>query len=328
MINLPSINSESDKLGNVLKSIQIITSSLNEERNIAELISRIRAVFTVETEYQWELLIFDNASKDGTWQVICENAKTDPRVRGFLMSKTFTLDASMSAGIDFATSDVVITMASDLQDEPERIPDFLRKWEAGAEIVFGRVTRREGLNWRFKVLTPVYYTISSWISDGTLHKNVSDFRLMSRKAYEAVKLLQERHRYLRGITSWVGFPVAFVEITRPPRKFGKSNNRIFQVINLALRGMLAQTDKLISLVTIFGIFFPLVALSIFVILFLTWLLSGVPFAGFGTIISLFLILFSLLFFCVGVLAQYIALIYGDVRNRPTYLVYKTTEEVD
>lgn len=280
-----------------MKRVQVISSALNEEGNIDEFFNQLTQIFDAEIDYEWELIIFDNASSDNTWQKILDRSAKDRRFRGYRMSRTFTLDSSLTAGIDIADSDAVITMASDLQDDPKIIIEFLRKWEEGHDLVLARITKRADLNFLMKFFTPIYYNLASWASNGMLYKDVSDFRFMSRIVYENVRKLQERHRYMRGITAWAGFEPVFIDVVRQSRFAGVSNNKFFPVFNLAAKGILAQSEKAINLISFVGMVFPLFALISISILVFAWISYGVPFAGYGSIMALMICLFAInLFF--------------------------------
>lgn len=303
-----------------MQRIQIITSALNEESNIFEFYNRIAKVMQRETEYYWELIIFDNGSTDNTWNRILEISENNPNIKAFRMSRTFTLDAALSAGIDNASADIVITMASDLQDPPELIPDFLRAYEKGNKLVAAQIIERTSLGLKMKVLTKIYYWIADWATEGLLLKNVSDFRLMAKPVYESVRQLQEQHRYLRGITSWVGYKPYLLQIERPPRTSGKSNNKFKPVFELALRGILAHSDKALNSIFWVGLIFSSISFTSIFVLLGIWIIGGVPFAGFGTLISLLLFMFSILLLFLGFIAQYIGLIYLEVKKRPHYVI--------
>lgn len=311
-----------------MKLVQIVTSALNEEGNIEEFCTRLQGLFEIERGYIFEVLIFDNASSDDTWAKIEEVVKTDGRFKGYLMSRQFSLDASLTAGIDLATADAVITMASDLQDEPEKISDFLRAWENGHDLVLGQVKKRPELSRTFKLLTPVYYKLAHWASDGLLYKNVSDFRLMSKVVYQSVRSLREQHRFMRGLTAWTGFSPHFLEIDRQPRFSGNSKNRFVPVFSLALHGILSQSTKPIALISTVGLVLPILFSFLFFSFLILWILKGVPFAGFGSLVALTFLLFSINFFFLGILGQYISMIVLDTKQRPLYIIRKAVEKVD
>ncbi len=307
-------------MGFRLKSLQIITSAYNEEGNVEEFYRRISEVLSRETHYSWSLVFFDNASSDSTWDIISKICDDDPRVTGYRMTRTFTLDVALSAGIDLSSSDLVITMASDLQDDPELIPQFLRQSELGFDFVVARVNRRDEIGLRMRLLTKYYYKLANWLTDGVLLENVSDFRLMSKKMCLVVKNMNEQHRFLRGLTAWTGFQPAFIDTHRPARFSGKTKTKFAPVFKLALRGILSHSDKPINLISWFGITLPGAVFILMLSTIIYWLIVGVPFSGFGTLISLQLVSFSLIAFFLGIIAQYTGLIYMEVKKRPLYII--------
>jgi dolichol-phosphate mannosyltransferase len=166
----------------------------------------------------------------------------------------------------------------------------------------------------------LFYWIASVLTDGKIPRNVSDFRLVDKKVYLAVREMQEKNRFIRGLFAWVGFRSIGIPMERPPRFGGVSNAHTLKVIDLAFKGIFAHSYKPLHLITIFGItlsglsFFSLVPLSIL------WVVRGVPFAGFGSLIGIFFLFFGILTFMLGIISEYLALIYEEVKNRPNYVV--------
>jgi dolichol-phosphate mannosyltransferase len=245
------------------------------------------------------------------------------------MSRTFTLDSAFTMGIDIATSDAVIIMASDLQDPPEVIHEFLRKYEEGYEQVVAKVVSRQHVPFIRRNLSNVFYLIANKATNNMIPRGVSDFRLLSRSAYEATQKMRERNRFLRGLIAWTGFRTAVVEIDRPDRFAGDSKFvkiPLKRVIKWAISSILSHTSAPLTLIAVMG--FLLSATSIFVTLVasLIWIFSGVPFAGFGTLLGVVLVGFSLTMLAIGIIAQYIALIYEEVKGRPLYLIAERTDQ--
>jgi dolichol-phosphate mannosyltransferase len=306
------------------KTIEIVSSALNEEAAIPELYERLNKVFLQEIKYNWKLTIFDNGSSDGTWSQIEELAKKYENVKGFRMSRTFSLDAAFTAGMNQGTGDAIVIMASDLQDPPEVIPSLLREWEKGIPHVMVKLKKRNEMSFLRRILTRVFYKISNWASDGMIPDNVSDFRLMDKCVYRSVNEINERNRFMRGLISWTGFPSTFVEIDRPARHSGKTKTKYFALIKFAIRGIFATSEKPINLISGIGFFFSFVAASLTIIFSALWLFSGVPFAGFGTIVGLLTLGFSINLGVLGVLAEYIGLIYTETKGRPHSIIWKET----
>ena len=310
-----------------IRTLDIITSALNEEECVNELYARISNVMQGHSDYEWRIIFCDNNSTDQTWNLITKLSHETGNVLGVRMSRTFPLDSAFTLGIDIATADAAIIMASDLQDPPEVIHEFLRKYEEGYEQVVAKIVSRKHVPFIRRTLSNVFYTIANKATNSLIPKGVSDFRLLSRPAYLAVQKMRERNRFLRGLMAWTGFRTAVVEIERPDRFAGDSKFvkiPLKRVIKWAISSILSHTSAPLTLIAVMG--FLLSALSIFATLVasLIWLFSGVPFAGFGTLIALGFIGFSIIMFSIGILAQYLHLTYEESKQRPLYLISKST----
>ena len=214
-------------------------------------------------------------------------------------------------------------MTADLQDPPEAIPQFVRKWEEGYDNVYGQVTERQGTGLIRRINSQLFYWLASWMSDGRLTKNASDFRLMDRRLYETLRDLDERNRFMRGLVAWAGFESVAVPVARPPRFAGESKAYTWPVIGLAIRGIFAHSYKPLRLISAVGFIASAVAAIILVVMVVRAFTQGVPFAGYGTIVTLLLLIFGLLALMLGVIAEYIGLIYEEVKHRPNFVVKET-----
>jgi dolichol-phosphate mannosyltransferase len=304
-------------------TVDVVTSAFNEEECLPELFSRLAAVARQESGYEFRFIVIDNGSQDQTWSLIKGIQATDSRFVGIKMSRNFTLDAAFTCGLDLAKADVAIVMTSDLQDPPEAIPLLLRQFENGYEQVLVKVTNRRTVPFLRRKLSAAFYRIANLMTGGLLPESVSDFRLVSRKCYEAIRTLRESHRFLRGLGSWVGFSTTSVEIERPPRFAGESKwlkTSLVRVVIHGFQSIFAYSTLPLAWVSIFGVISSLVSIFSLTVLTLVWILFGVPFAGFGSIISTIVLGFSITILVLGVIAQYIGLIYEEVKQRPLYLV--------
>jgi dolichol-phosphate mannosyltransferase len=313
----------------LMKTIDIITSAYNEEDCLPELFSRLEKVARSEENYSFHFIVIDNGSSDRTWQIIKDQQKADSRYTGIRMSRNFSLDSAFTCGLDRAEADLAIIMTSDLQDPPECIPDLLRAHELGYEQVLAKVVDRGTVPAVRRFLSHVFYRLANAMTGGMLPKSVSDFRLVSRKCYEAIRSLRESHRFLRGLGSWVGFETTYIEIKRPPRFAGESKwlgVSLIRSILLGFQGIFAYSTLPLAWVSIFGVFMSLVSVLSLVGLTISWIVFGVPFAGFGSIVAAIVLCFSITILILGVIAQYISLIYEEVKRRPLYLVAEVASE--
>lgn len=314
-----------------LKTLGIVTSALNEEECLNELYSRIKDVMSFHPTYEWHLKICDNGSSDNTWTIIRKLAESDDRVTGIRMSRTFTLDGAFTFGINNATEDAIIIMASDLQDPPEVFHDFLTYFEKGYEQVVGKVVKRDHVPFLRRHMSTLFYILANRFTGNIIPRGVSDFRLLSRTAYLGARQLNERNRFLRGLIAWTGYKTATVEIERPKRFAGDSKFvaiKFKKVVGWALSAILVHTTLPLTAISVLGFVFSGLSTLMVVLFSILWVADGVPFAGFGTIVGLICLGFSLILLSLGVIAKYLALIYEEVKNRPSYLVAETFPHVD
>ena len=310
------------------RSLEIVTSALDEEECLPELFDRISDVMRAHPDYDWKIVICDNGSSDSTWDVIKGLSSKSSRVLGVRMSRTFPLDAAFTMGIDLAESDAVIIMASDLQDPPEVIHEFLRKYEEGYEQVVAKIISRRHVPFIRRTLSNLFYVIANRATHNLIPRGVSDFRLLSRPAYLATQKMKEKNRFLRGLIAWTGFRTAIVEIDRPERFAGDSKFvkiPLFRTIKWAISSILSHTSAPLSSLAVIGFLLSGLSLSATTIASMFWIFSGVPFAGFGTLLGIILVGFSLTMFAIGIIAQYVALIYEEVKARPIYLIAERTD---
>jgi dolichol-phosphate mannosyltransferase len=311
-----------------MTTIDFISSAYNEEDCLPELFQRISSVMSHEPNYTYRILIIDNGSEDSTWEIIKAESDRDSRIVGIRMSRNFSLDSAFTCGIDYAEADLAIVMTSDLQDPPEAVPLLLRRFEEGYDQVLAKISKRESVPLLRRFFSKVFYKLARSMTSGMLPESVSDFRLINRRTYSAIRQLRESHRFLRGLGAWVGFKTTHIEIERPPRFAGNSKwlgMSIFRVVGIASKSILAYSAQPLAWVSVLGLSLSVISIFGLILLALFWLLFGVPFAGFGSLIGVVVLGFSLTMLCIGILAQYVGLIYEEVKRRPLYLITETSK---
>ena len=306
-----------------MKTISVIIPAYNEEECVEELASRLKLVFAKEDSYNFEVVIIENGSIDRTWEKLQKISEFDSRFKVVRLSRNFRMDGGLTAGLNYAKGDAAVLMTADLQDPPERIPDFLRAWENGYENIYGVVTKRTGTGPIRTLNSKLFYLLAGSLTDGRIPKNASDFRLVDRKVYESVRGMQERNRFVRGLFAWSGFKSIGIPMVRDERFGGVSNAHSLAVIDLAFKGIFAHSYKPLKMITVFGLVLSFTSVCAIIPLSILWLIKGVPFAGFGTLISLLLLMISFLFLFLGIIGEYVGLIYEEVKQRPNYLVSET-----
>ena len=302
------------------KVISLIIPAYNEEDCVNELAKRLSQVFDSEKKYDFEVIIIENGSIDSTWEKLQAISESDKRFKVLKLSRNFRMDGGLTAGLDYVNGDACVLMTADLQDPPELIPTFLRKWEEGFENIYGVVTKREGTGPIRTLNSKMFYWLAGKLTDGRIPRNASDFRLVDRKVYLAVRGMSERNRFVRGLFAWAGFNSIGIAMERPPRFGGVSNAHTFKVLDLAFKGIFAHSYKPLRLITVFGFLLSVIAFASIIPLFVLWFFVGVPFAGFGTLVGLFLLVFGIVSLMLGILSEYVGLIYEEVKARPNYLV--------
>jgi dolichol-phosphate mannosyltransferase len=306
------------------RTISIIVPAYNERDNVEELARRLDRVFAERLPgYDFEAIIVENGSADDTWDKLERIHMADPRFKIVQLARNFRMDGGITAGLEYATGDAAVIMTADLQDPPEVIPEFVAKWEEGYENVYGIVTERQGTGPIRRMNSRLFYLLAGKLTGERFPRNASDFRLVDRRVYETVRGMDERNRFLRGLFGWVGFRSIGVPHVRPPRFGGVSNAHSFGVIDLALKGIFAHSYVPLKFAGLVGVGLSALSFVALVLLTIRFILFGVPFAGFGTIICLVILLFGFLFTMLGVLSEYVALIYEEVKQRPNFVVRQT-----
>ena len=302
------------------KLITIIVPAYNEEACIEELARQLTAVFAVNDRYDFETLIIENGSVDRTWEILQTINARDPRFKVIRLARNFRMDGGITAGLDYATGDAVVFMTADLQDPPELITEFIKKWEEGYANIYMHVLKRRGTGPIRSFNSRAFYWLAGKLTDNRIPKNVSDYRLLDRKVYEAVRDMKERNRFVRGLVAWVGFKSIGVEAERAERFGGVSNAHSLKVIDLAFKGIFSHSYIPLKLITMTGVVLSLTSFVSIAVFTYVWVFIGVPFAGFGTLVSVAVLAFGTLTFMLGIIAEYLGLIYEEVKGRPHFVV--------
>jgi glycosyltransferase involved in cell wall biosynthesis len=302
------------------RSVSIVIPAYNESECVDELARRLRVVFDSESVYDWECIVVENGSSDDTWSKLQAIHLLDDRFKILRLARNFRADGGLTAGLKYARGDACIFMTADLQDPPEMIPRFLRCWEDGYENVYGVITKRRGTGPLRRANSRFFYWVAEKITNNRIPQNASDFRLMDRKVYESVREMSERNRFLRGLVAWVGFSSIGIPMERPERFGGSSKAYSSAMLDFALRGVFAHSVLPLRIISLFGIVVSLTAVLGFLVSAVLWITRGVPFGGFGTIVSLVLLLFGTLAFMLGIVSEYVGLIYEEVKRRPNFIV--------
>ena len=302
------------------KLISIVIPAYNEEDCVDELARQLINVMNKLKKYQFEVLIVENGSKDKTWSLLQKIAASDKRFKPIRLSRNFGMDGGVTAGLEIATGDACVIMTADLQDPPELIIEFAKKWEEGFENIYMIVEKRETSGFLRRINSRMFYFVADRLTGGLIPKDVSDYRLVDRKVYESVRAMHESNRFVRGLFAWVGFKSFGISHPRPARFGGESKARLSTVLRLAKHGILSFSDVPLRFITWFGLMCSGLALGTMVVFAILRFIIGTPFAGFATIVTIVLFFFGLLSFMIGILAEYVAMIHSEVKGRPNFII--------
>jgi len=299
-----------------MKLISIVTPCYNEADNVEELANRIRGVFSALPQYAYEHIFIDNASHDGTQENLRQLAAADEHIKVIFNNRNFGHIRSPYYGLLQAKGDAVICLASDLQDPPELITQFLQKWEEGTPVVVGQKTT-SAESWTFFQLRKLYYRIVDKLADVELLENVTGFGLYDRKVIESFRRLNDPYPYVRGLISELGFPVEKIVYSQPLRKRGFTKNNFYTLYDMAMLGITTHSKVPLRIATMMGFgmsFFSFVLGMIYLVYKLihwdSFQLGIAP-----LIIGIFFIASVQLFF-IGLVGEYIGFIHTQVLERP------------
>ena len=304
--------------------ISIVIPIFNEEAVLPELLQRLGAVFDRQPEIAWTAVLVNDGSRDRSVDLIRERAARDSRFALIEFSRNFGFQAAITAGLANAPGDAVVTMDADLQDPPEIIPELVARWQAGAEIVRAvRQSRQETGPRRLGM--DLFHGFFGRISDFPIESNTGTFGLMSRAAVDAINRLPERNRFFPGLRSWVGFTTAEVVYDRKERAAGEAQQTFGRLIRYALDGVFSFSYLPLRLLTYVGLSIASLGFSA-AIFYAVRRILGIETAptGYTTLVTIVLFLGGVQLIGIGVLGEYLARVYDEVKQRPAYLIKRTT----
>jgi dolichol-phosphate mannosyltransferase len=300
-------------------AFSIIAPIYNEIDNLAELHRRVKEVMD-STGKPWELILVDDGSTDGSTEKIRELAAADKRVRPVIFARNFGHQIAVTAGLDYARGKAMVVIDADLQDPPEVILDLIQKWEEGYEVVYAVRAEREGESW-FKLWTAsLFYRIIYRITDVKIPLDTGDFRLLDRKVVDVMKSMRERHRFLRGMASWVGFKQVGVEYRRAARYAGVTKYPFRKMLKLALNAITSFSYFPLQVATFVGFFAAGIAILAIPVVIYMRMTGSQAFFGQATTLIATLFLGGVQLISLGVLGEYIGRLYDEAKGRPLYIV--------
>jgi glycosyltransferase involved in cell wall biosynthesis len=310
--------------------VSVVCPVYNEQDVLGELHERLVAALE-RTGLTFEIVFTNNASTDRSLAMLRDIAAVDRRVRVVSLSRNFGKQRSLTAGIDFATGRAVVLIDADLQDPPELIPDMVRLWREGVDMVYGQRVTREGEGRMKRSFTRVFYRLIAKLSDTPLPRDVGDFRLMDRKVVEALRSMREENRYLPGMVAWLGFRQSALPYERQGRPAGRTHFSPAGLFRFAMDGITSFSDRPLRMSSAAGALITLVSFLVTIWVVLRRLIvpdSTIP--GFTAVLAAVLFIGGVQLLSIGLLGEYVGRIYSETKRRPLYVVDEliTADQLD
>lgn len=302
-----------------MTTLSVVVPAYNEGEGLREFQRRVAAVFDT-LDLDCSVLYVDDGSRDDTWKVMESLRAADPRVATLKLSRNFGKELALTAGLDHVDADAVVVIDADLQDPPELIADFVAKWREGYDVVYGTRASRAGETAFKKFTSAAFYRVMERMTDLPIPRDTGDFRLMSRRAIDALKQLRERQRFMKGLFTWVGFPQASIVYDRDPRFAGDSKWNYWRLWNFALEGITSFSSFPLRLATYVGVVAALVAFVFGIVVFAKALMFGDPVRGYPSLMVVVLFLGGVQLMALGVIGEYLGRTYVESKQRPLYLI--------
>jgi len=299
--------------------ISIVAPCYNEEAVIDIFLEKIFAVLE-NLGRSFEIVFVNDGSQDNTLEVLKEKSQEYAGIRVINLSRNFGKEAALTAGIDAARGEVVVPIDVDLQDPPELILEFVKKYEEGYDVVVGKRVDRTTDTPAKRISAELFYKMHNKLSDIKIPHNVGDYRLMSRRVVEELKKLPETQRFMKGIFAWLGFKTAVVEYKREARVAGDTSFNSWKLWNFALDGITGFSTAPLRIWLYVGIVLAFIAFLFGIWIILKTLLFGADTPGYASMITVILFLGGIQLMGIGILGEYIGRIYLESKNRPIYIV--------
>ncbi|MBN1993110.1 MAG: glycosyltransferase family 2 protein [Anaerolineae bacterium] len=297
----------------------VVVPCYNEEQSLPELYRRLKEVMD-QTGETWELVLVNDGSADRTGELMRQLHAADNRVHYLDFARNFGHQIAVTAGMDYAQGEAVILIDADLQDPPELILEMVKKWQEGYQVVYAVRSARKGESWFKLVTAKLFYRLIYRITDVDIPLDTGDFRLMDRKVVEAMKQMKERHRFVRGMTSWVGFKQIGVHYVRQERFAGETKYPLRKMLTFALNAITGFSYLPLQLATYLGFTIAGLSAAGVIVVAIARLSGNQAFFGQATTLIMVLFLGGVQLISLGIIGEYLGRIYDEVKGRPMYVV--------
>ncbi|MDO1527660.1 glycosyltransferase family 2 protein [Fulvimonas sp. R45] len=302
-----------------MPQLTVVVPAYNEAAVLEAFHQRLAAVLDT-LPLDADVLYVDDGSRDGTWAVIATLAGRDPRCGGLKLSRNFGKEAALTAGLDHADADAAVVIDADLQDPPELIPELVAQWQAGHDVVYATRSARAGESGLKRLTAAAFYRTMERLSDTPVPRDTGDFRLLSRRALDALRQLRERQRFMKGLFAWIGYRQTAVHYQRTPRQAGRSKWNYWRLTQLAIEGITSFSTAPLKLATWTGLAAALLAFVYGLWVLGKAMLYGDPVHGYPSLMVVILFLGGVQLLALGVIGEYLGRSYAESKQRPLYFV--------
>jgi polyisoprenyl-phosphate glycosyltransferase len=308
-----------ERKSNLVEKISLLVPMFNEEQVIPAFFNEVLAVLN-ELNVDWEIICVNDGSKDRTLEMLSQKNLLDSRIKIINFSRNFGKERALTAAIDFATGDAVIPIDADLQDPPELIPLMIQRWHEGYDIVNAVRAHRKTDTLLKRFTAKMFYRAINAISEIHIPSNAGDYRLLSRRVCDALHLLGERRRFMKGLFSWVGYPTATIEYSRKARVMGNSKFSYWKLWNFAIEGITSFSTAPLRLASYLGLISAISSFFYALIIVVKTMIFGNPVSGYPSLMTAILFLGGVQLIFIGIIGEYIGRIHDEVKGRPIYII--------
>jgi dolichol-phosphate mannosyltransferase len=297
----------------------IVVPVFNEEEGIIESYKRLKKVLDSLQE-SYELLFVNDGSRDKTAAIINELCEMDKKLKFINFSRNFGHQIAITAGMDFSEGDAIVVIDADLQDPPEVIPKMIEKWKEGYEVVYGKRLERQGETFFKKFTAKLFYRFLKTMTDVEIPVDTGDFRLIDRKVCDALKQVNERNRYVRGLISWLGFKQTGVEFSRDKRFAGETKYPLKKMFKFAFDAITSFSYKPLKLASYAGMILSLFSFAYLIVVIYLRLFTDITYPGWASTLAVNLFFNGIILIILGIIGEYVGRIYDEAKGRPLYII--------
>ncbi len=308
------------------KLVTILVPAYNEHEVLHLLYERLVKLMNDNPNYNFEVLLVNDGSKDNTLEIMQELREKDKRFCYLNLSRNYGKETAMIAGLNYCKGDAVVIIDADLQDPPELIPEMIKYWEEGYDDVYAKRKSREGETWLKKFTSKMYYKILQSFTRIEIQKDTGDFRLLDRRCVEALKAIKESQRYTKGLFSWIGYNKKEILYDRDPRAAGQTKWNYAKLIDLSIDGITSFTTSPLRWSAILGVLVSIIGFIYMIYVIIKTIVTGIAIPGYSALMIVTLFLGGIQLIFLGVIGEYLGRAFNEGKHRPLYFIDRYNEE--